>query len=171
MTEATGWITATLSIQELGLQVFGPDVDCTACKSMVPYAESVENADLLGFAHIAEGVGCIDCHGSDQTRQAHEEAIPGESVKPLRIQDEFCLGCHLENQHSSYEELAERTANYEIGGEVYNPHAPHPDTAEVEAVPCWRCHSVHKESHLVNGCYAGCHHQRNFENCNTCHKE
>lgn len=176
MTEAAGWTAGALTVQELGLQVFEPNMDCTSCKSMTPYVESLENQELSAGVHAAEGLVCIDCHEQDELETTHLEAKPGTRVRALKVSDEFCLGCHVENEHSSYEQVIERTKDFVTEGQNVNPHDPHPEGMSEQyqvydrQFDCSQCHKMHQQLLPIEGCYT-CHHERTVEKCSDCHKQ
>jgi len=137
---------------------------------MAPYAESLENPDMLGFSHTAEGLACVDCHELEQLTQLHAQAVPGDRVTVLMIENDLCFDCHIENEHTSNEQVAERTADYVIEGELLNPHDPHAALGKQEKplLNCASCHKMHKQSPLLNGC-KDCHHIGTYEACVNCH--
>jgi len=94
-------------------------------------------------------------------------------LKQKKYPDTFCLDCHVANQHSSYEQIIERTKDYTSdAGEKANPHNPHEGSESMasQQFPCSDCHRVHKTSPLIKHCY-GCHHAENLEPCKACHAE
>ena len=161
-----GWTTEVTRTAEI--QVWDPAMDCTACKSMVAYVDSLEDANLMGNAHAEEGLVCLDCHEQEATKQVHEAAVPGR-VKARKVNNEFCFDCHLDNQHTSYEEVIERTKDYTVDEEQVNPHAPHEGLEAVAELQCSDCHQMHEESPLINYCYS-CHHLGALASCSTCHE-
>jgi cytochrome c nitrite reductase small subunit len=165
-----GWTVPVSVTAEI--DVWDPDMDCTACHVMDPYLESLEDPDLLAYAHAEEGLSCLDCHDEEELRQIHEEAVPGKPIRARTVDNEFCFDCHVENEHTSYEQLIERTKDYVLDGQQINPHDPHAglESTEYNLGPyeCYRCHQMHEEYPPIEGCY-DCHHQRNFENCSACH--
>lgn len=163
-----GWTKAT---QTLKIQVWSPDTDCATCHTMTPYANSLKDTNLLASAHAKQGLACKDCHTDQQAlQQAHEKAVPGQEVKPLQVDNQVCFGCHVTNQHTNWEQVIQRTADYVIDGKKINPHNPHPAGADVEELQCFVCHSMHEQSPLITGCY-GCHHVQDFRKCGECHAE
>jgi cytochrome c nitrite reductase small subunit len=163
-----GWTTEAM--QTLDIQVWSPDVDCAACHSMAPYVESLQDTNLLAYAHAQERLSCTDCHTDEAAlQQAHEEAVPGTPVETLRVSMRDCFACHVANQHTNYEEVIVRTTDYVIDGQNINPHAPHPSTAGVPQIECSECHKMHEDSPLIDGCY-GCHHTGTVESCGACHE-
>jgi cytochrome c nitrite reductase small subunit len=163
----TGWITAT--------EVFDwwePDMDCGYCHVMESYTESLEDATLLAYAHAQEEMVCLDCHEQEVLEEVHREAEAGVTRLTVRkfSMEESCLDCHVTNEHTSYEEVIERTEGYIIDGKEINPHDPHAgvEGSEQELFECYSCHRMHKESSGINYCY-GCHHAGTFENCSVCH--
>ena len=99
-------------------------MDCTTCHSMEPYVQSLEDSNLLAYTHVQEGLECEDCHEQEAIRQTHEEIVPGTRVRPLRVANEFCFDCHVDNEHTSYEQVIERTMDYTVDGQQINdPHA------------------------------------------------
>jgi nitrate/TMAO reductase-like tetraheme cytochrome c subunit len=164
-----GWtIPVSLTAQ---IDVWEPDMDCTVCHVMDPYVESLDNADLLAYAHAQEGLQCLDCHTDlEELRQAHEEAVAGTGIRRLRFDVDFCFDCHIPNEHTSYAEVIALTQDYIINDENINPHDPHPGSEEVGQLECYYCHQMHRQSPLIEGCYS-CHHERNFQKCSVCHGE
>jgi len=124
--------------------------------------DALENPDFLGYAHAQEDLTCFDCHDEEETKQMHEEGTLVASLMPAKVKNDFCLGCHVENEHTSWEQIMERTADYTLDGEYINPHDPHPNNPEVGELQCSTCHRNHSESLLIEGCY-GCHHERVFD--------
>lgn len=163
-----GWTTKVS--QTLDIQIWSPDMECTVCHTMAPYVDSLENPNLLAYTHAQQGLKCQDCHtDAAALQQAHEKAVPGEPVKPLRVSMDTCLGCHAANQHTSWDQVIARTQDYVIDGKNINPHAPHPESAGVAQTKCSECHMMHQESPLLNGCYT-CHHMGTVESCGACHE-
>jgi hypothetical protein len=152
-------------------------MDCTVCHTLSSYAlgsytyeESRQNPDLLAYAHAQEQLQCSDCHDPAVLDETHKPPYAPFTV--TRFEDDFCFDCHVENEHGSYEQIIERTADYVILGENINPHDPHPDKEKVGELPCYTCHLNHRESLPENGCFSSsCHHERTFEKCSTvgCH--
>ena len=143
-------------------------MDCTVCHVMVPYVESLEDSNLLAYPHAQEGLACLDCHELEAVGQVHEEAVAGRPVTERTVDMQFCFDCHVANEHTSYEQVIERTTDYMIDEQNINPHDAHPGSEVVGQVECRYCHQMHKESPLINGCYT-CHHERTFQSCITCH--
>jgi hypothetical protein len=167
-----------------------------AASNRSSYEASMSNPDLLAWAHAEEGLECLDCH-TWQAERLNADAVASGSGSQRATETGFCLDCHVDNEHASYEQVMERTRDFIMSAafladegapaeEVIagtaeliiedrniNPHDPHPDTTEVEEIGCWRCHKIHRESPLVDGCYAGCHHYHIFTNCTSsgCHGE
>jgi len=161
-----GWTTPVTTTAEV--QVWAPDMDCTACHVMDPYFASLQDTNLLAYAHAQEGLECLDCHNDlEALGQAHEGAVPGAPVKALRVEMQFCFDCHVANEHTSYEQVIELTADYTIEDQRINPHDPHPGL-EVPLTECRYCHRMHEESPLIEGCYS-CHHKHTFQSCSECH--
>jgi cytochrome c nitrite reductase small subunit len=155
-------------IHEPSTIAWSPDTDCALCH-LVPQVESLEDSNLLAYAHAQEGLECLDCHSDlEALGQAHEGAVPGAPVTRLAVKMDFCFDCHVPNEHTSYEEVIELTADYIIRDQNINPHDPHPSSEEVGQLQCSNCHGMHKESALTNGCYS-CHHSGTLESCIECH--
>jgi hypothetical protein len=132
--------------------------------------QSLEDGNLLAYTHAQEGLECEDCHEQEAIRQTHEEIVPGARVRPLRIANEFCFDCHVDNEHTSYDQVIERTADYVIEGQLINPHDPHVNAeGYVPQSDCRDCHQMHRESSPIDGCY-DCHHSGTFDSCGTCHE-
>ena len=190
-----GWTTEVTRTAEI--QVWDAAMDCTVCKSMVPYAESLDGTNLLAYAHAEEGLVCLDCHEQEATKQVHEEAVPGKWIKPLKVEMQVCFDCHVENEHNSYAqviarttdytmstavvdnehasyvEILERTTDFVIEDRNINPHDPHADVEGMsEQYECHLCHQMHEESPLIDGCYS-CHHSGSLASCSTigCHEQ
>jgi hypothetical protein len=169
-----GWTTEVT--QPLDIKVWAPDMDCTTCHSMEPYVQSLEDSNLLAYAHAQEGLECEDCHEEAVLQEVHEAAKPNPLALGLlqrKFSDDLCLDCHIANEHTSYEEIAERTKDYTVDGEKVNPHDPHASVegAEQGQFECYYCHKMHKRSPGIDYCYNACHHEGNFKNCSTsgCH--
>jgi hypothetical protein len=167
-----GWITATQPTTQ-ALEWWDPDMDCTFCHFMAPYTESLQDATLLANAHAQEGLVCLDCHELAVLQQVHKGADAGTTELTQReSSNEFCFGCHVPNEHTSYEEIIERTEDYSVDDEKVNPHDPHAgvEGSDQKQFECYGCHKIHKKSPGINYCY-GCHHERTFENCSNagCH--
>ena len=163
-----GWTTELTTSAEV--QVWAPDMDCTACHVMDPYFDSLQDTDLLAYAHSEEGLACLDCHEVEALEQVHEEAVPGTRIKGRKVENEFCFDCHLANEHTSYDQVIERTKDSILENQEINPHDPHAGVEGMEQIECYRCHQMHEESPLVRGCYTGCHHS-GLQSCNNCHGE
>ena len=160
-----GWTTEVTPTAEV--EVWAPDMDCSACHVMDPFFESLQDTNLLAYAPAQEGLECLDCHELAVLEQVHEEAVPGAPVAQLRVDMQFCFDCHVPNEHTSYEQVIELTADYIIDDQNINPHDPHAGLEQPQ-VECRYCHKMHKESPLIKGCYS-CHHAGTFESCSTCH--
>ena len=148
------------------MAAWSPDTDCALCHVTVSYVESLEDTDLLAYAHAQEGLDCLDCHELAVLEQVHEGAVAGTPIRALRVENEFCFDCHVANEHTSYEQVIGRTEDYIIEDQEINPHDPHAGL-EQQQVECRYCHKMHKESPLIGGCYA-CHHA-GLQGCSTCH--
>ena len=159
----TGWITATQV-----LEWWDPDMDCAYCHVMASYTESLQDANLSAYTHAQEELVCLDCHELAVLQQVHEGAVAGIPIKERKFEMDFCFDCHLPNEHTSYEEIIERTEDYTVGDQKINPHDPHVGVEGMEQLECNYCHKVHKESPLINGCYS-CHHSGTLQNCSACH--
>ena len=105
--------------------MWAPDMDCTACHVMDPYFESLQDSNLLAYAHAQEGLACLDCHELEAVEQVHEEAVAGTSIKERKVEMDSCFECHVANEHTSYAQVIERTKDYIIDDEKINPHDPH----------------------------------------------
>ncbi len=161
-----GWTTEVTTTAEV--QVWAPDMDCSVCHVMDPYFDSLQDPNLLASAHAQQGLSCLDCHEVEAVKQVHEEAVPGTDIKGKTVEMQFCFDCHVASEHTSYEEIIARTADYVIDDQNINPHDPHPGSEEVAQLQCSICHRMHEESPLINGCY-GCHHSGTLESCIDCH--
>jgi hypothetical protein len=167
MATGPGWTTEVTRTAEM--DVWEPDMDCSVCHVMDPYLESLEDTSLLAYAHAQEGLDCLDCHNDlEEVEQLHEEAVPGKRIRGKTVEMQFCFDCHLDNEHTSYEQVMARTEGYIIEDMEINPHNPHPDPETVKPIECSTCHQMHEESPLVTACYS-CHHSDTLENCSVCH--
>jgi len=168
-----GWTTEVTTTAEV--QVWAPDMDCAVCHIMDPYFDSLQDTNLLAYAHAQEGLECLDCHEAEAVEQVHEEAVAGRPIRPRMVEMALCLDCHVANEHTSYEQVIGRTTDYIIEDQNINPHDPHVglESGQEDLGPyeCNVCHKVHEESPLINACYS-CHHRDPFESCfTTCHPD
>lgn len=166
-----GWTTEVTRTAEVA--VWSPDMDCSVCHVMVPYMESLEDTNLLAYAHAQEGLECLDCHEEAAVKQMHEEAVAGRPVTEQTVDNEFCFDCHVANEHTSYEQVIGRTKDYTVDVIRNNPHDPHPglESAQDDLGPyeCSSCHKMHTASPLLGYC-TDCHHAVTRENCQAeCH--
>jgi len=162
-----GWTTEVTRTAEI--DVWDPDMDCAVCHVMDPYFDSLQDTSLMAYVHAQEGLECLDCHNDlEAVEQVHEEAVPGKRIVGKTIENEFCFDCHLDNEHTSYEEVMGRTEGYIIEDLEVNPHDPHPNPETVKPIECANCHQMHEESPLITACYS-CHHSGTLENCSVCH--
>ncbi|HUW95406.1 MAG TPA: ammonia-forming cytochrome c nitrite reductase subunit c552 [Anaerolineae bacterium] len=166
VARAVGWTTEVTRTVEVDL--WAPDMDCTVCHSMDPYFESLQDSNLLAYAHAEEGLVCLDCHEVEAVEQVHEEAVAGTPIRAKRVDNEVCFDCHVANEHTSYAEVIGRTTGYVIDDQNINPHSPHTALDETGQYECSLCHQMHVESRLIKGCYT-CHHEKTFESCTSCH--
>jgi cytochrome c nitrite reductase small subunit len=146
LSTGPGWTTEVIT--PTGVAVWTPDMDCTVCHTMTSYVESLKDTNLLAYAHAQQGLECLDCHADQEAvKQVHEAATAGEPVAELKVSMEFCFDCHVGNEHTSYEQIRERTTDWvsEVGA---NPHVAH------STLQCSACHKNHQES--VDFC-ADCH--------------
>ena len=133
-----GWTTEVTRTAEV--QVWAPDMDCTACHVMDPYVDSLQDPNRLAYAHAQEGLACLDCHELEAVEQVHEQAVAGTSIEERKVEMDVCFDCHVPNEHTSYEEIIKLTSDLEseVGA---NPHDSH--YGEME---CRICHKMHKQS-------------------------
>jgi nitrate/TMAO reductase-like tetraheme cytochrome c subunit len=149
------------------MAAWSPETDCALCHQE-PEVESLEDTNLLAYAHAQEGLVCGDCHSDlEALQEVHEAAVPRAPVEDLTVEMSFCFDCHVPNEHTSYEQIIELTADYIIGEKNINPHDPHAGLDEPE-IECRVCHQMHNESTLTTGCYS-CHHAGTLESCSVCH--
>ena len=150
---------------------------CAVCHIIRPYYESWKNSVPLANAHAQAEVACLDCHPQTLEEQMRELTmyVKEDYETPLRTRRmpmEFCLDCHMDNEHTSYEQVMERTKDYIIEGDNINPHDPHPGLA-MPQFECRVCHKMHQESPEIEYCY-GCHHEGQFpKGCEAsgCHED
>jgi cytochrome c nitrite reductase small subunit len=168
-----GWTTEVTRTAEVA--VWAPDMDCTACHVMDPYFASLQDSNLLAYAHAQQGLECVDCHDPIELETIHEQAVAGRPVTAKTVANEFCFDCHVTNEHTSYEQVIERTQDYPLDSVVTNPHDPHEGVESDEyglgPYQCTTCHKMHEESPLTNYCLT-CHHTTNFlQSCSSegCH--
>ena len=98
-----------------------------------------------------------------------------DAKKPAKITKDQCLECH-----GPFEKVIQANAKFKVSEEeTVNPHKYVPHDSQ-DAPECTECHLVPHAIPLqdksavekpkdVDFCYAGCHHMRNFQPCNTCH--
>ena len=149
---------------------FNPNADCATCHP-ASYAQSMKEATLLAYAHAQENLVCLDCHEAEALTQLHEGVGTDTSkLKVRRYGNEFCFDCHVPNEHTSYQQVIERTVDYTVDDLEVNPHNPHEGSEEMGQTQfdCNSCHQMHRESLGINYCY-GCHHAGVLE-CHTCHE-
>ncbi len=147
---------------------------CGICHLMDAYVESWQGSDLLAQEHGEEAVACLDCHEATIEEQVRELVVyvSGEFRVPLkerRYPAEECFACHLPNEHTSWQEVIERTRDYVVTGKVINPHDPHAGLEEMSQYECYSCHKMHRDSPGVNFCYT-CHHA-GLVSCSQCHED
>ncbi len=125
-----GWTTEVA--MPAGVAVWTPDMDCTVCHVMTPYVESLEDPDLLAYAHAQAGLTCTDCHSDlEALADAHVGAVAGSFVDPRTFDMDFCFGCHVPTPHTSDEAVVELTGDLDP-----NPHSG--------GVECYYCHQMHR---------------------------
>jgi cytochrome c nitrite reductase small subunit len=115
---------------------------CATCHIMEPYLESWQESDYGAHAHATQDVTCLDCHVPTLDQQVNELVVymQGDFTVPLeelQVSDEFCYDCHVDNEHSSYEEVVQLTADLEL-----NPH----DSHLIGELECDICHNMHRAS-------------------------
>lgn len=116
-TEALGW---------------APDMDCSTCHVMVPYLESVRDANLLVYVHAKKGLTCLDCHELAVLQQVHKRYTPNTtSLQERKFPTDFCLRCH-----GSYKKVLQLTEGLDP-----NPHDSH-----YGEMRCGACHKMHRPS-------------------------
>jgi cytochrome c nitrite reductase small subunit len=150
---------------------------CATCHLMDPYLESWQTPGFGAQVHAEEGLACLDCHEPTVQQQMNELVVylQGDFRDPLKERkfgNEFCFDCHVDNEHTSYEEVTARTEDYTIDDELVNPHSPPHEAGEGtgEQPDCRVCHKMHQESPGTNYCF-GCHHTGTFRACTQCHEE
>jgi hypothetical protein len=161
---ATGWVGATLAVE------WSPDVECAICHPA--HLESLQDTYMLVGFHAQQGLTCLDCHDAVALQNLH--AGVGADTSQLKERwylSDFCVGCHVPNEHTSYQQIIDRTEDYTIDDEEVNPHNPHEGSELMgqEQFPCYYCHKMHNASPGIEGCY-GCHHERTLESCTVCHE-
>jgi cytochrome c nitrite reductase small subunit len=171
LSSGAGWTTeVTLPA---GVAVWTPDMDCTVCHVMDPYVESLDNPDLLAYAHAQQGLECLDCHEPIELQTIHEQAVAGTPVKALTVDNQFCFDCHVTNEHTSWQQIIQRTEGYTVQQITVNPHDPHPGVEsnqdDLGPYECSSCHKMHETSALISYC-TDCHHSVPRESCRAeCH--
>ncbi len=137
---------------------------------------------------------CLECHEAETGKEAapadhqgltityclfcHTPAEGKDAVPPLPADanPDFCLGCH-----SPYEELIALTKDSLVDeeGVTGNPHGYIPHTS-TNIIACDACHDVHTlpvtpldeiPQASAQYCYRACHHEENFEPCQSCHED
>ena len=126
-------------------------------------------------------ISCQRCHPHTLDQTVNEIQVYLEKgYKRSALADKYssalCTGCH-----GSEAEVAQRTQNYLINGEVHNPHDAHAGVTATSTmggqsstapitIECYHCHSMHGESAGTDYCFS-CHHSQNFDPCDSCHNE
>ena len=173
------------------VQASMPDAE-TAAGYISPYEASMSNPDLLAYPHAQEGLECMDCHVKAEEVPAKftADGVAEERMTGMDV----CFDCHVDNEHTSYEQVIERTKDYvmlatfqadedtasnedmasqeDCAGAVQvileernvNPHDAHPDRAAVGDLECQGCHRIHEQSPLIDACYS-CHHNGTLLSC------
>jgi hypothetical protein len=151
---ATSCVMIVLVLASSGMWIWHsqPSFCGTVCHTpMAPYVASLSDGKSLASTHGEQNFACLDCHESNLGQQITEvgKFITGDYTVPLPSKDlatkDFCMrsGCH-----DSYEQLAEKTDDYDL---VFNPHESH-----YGELDCYQCHSVHKESEFYcTSCHQG----------------
>jgi len=161
------WMVVVASVVLIGIVAGGfwyheqPQF-CAVCHVMEPYLDSWEDSNpepLLANRHAQEDVACLDCHEATVSDQIHELVVfvKQDYRTPLMKRNypqSTCFECHLENEHTSYKEIASRTQDYRVDGDSINPHDTHLGEEE-----CYRCHRMHSTSYEIEYCYMSCHHE------------
>lgn len=150
------------------------DSDCVTCH--VDQGSSKEDSSTTAFVHAS--VECVVCHDdADGLAEVHEDVTTEDGIptrlKKTEVGEGVCLGCH-ESKHTSYEVLAEATADSvaltDENGLVVNPHDL-PESYGHDDIVCGSCHVMHADQEpsdkAMTTC-VGCHHENVFE-CGTCH--
>lgn len=147
---------------------------CSICHIMRSYVQGWQGSDYLIHAHAENNITCLECHEPTIQQQVQEviKFVKNDYQNPLRprrFSDDWCFRCH---EHGSREELIARTQDYTAGNTKVNPHDPHPNSAEVNTLPCYSCHRMHRASPGIEYCYS-CHHKGTFETCyqGGCHEK
>lgn len=79
----------------------------------------ISKDEYLGGKHIANGIGCADCHGGEENPESKGAVQP-------------CLDCH-----GGYSGMAEATQKEE---------GPNPHDSHEGEIPCNECHQPHQPS-------------------------
>ena len=152
---------------------WSPEADCGMCHT----AEAASREDASCTAALHASTACVVCHADASVLAARHEGVTSEDKMPKRLSKtevgaETCLSSSC---HSSYEELAKRTADYrglvDEEGTVVNPHDL-PASDSHSSLVCVDCHSMHvaedKPAENAMSKCESCHHEKVFA-CGTCH--
>lgn len=131
---------------------------------------------FLAHDHAVRAVSCQNCHERTLDQSFHEIQVYSQdgyksSSLQVRYDSEECTVCHGNQQ-----DIAMRTENYIIDGEVHNPHNPHAnlavDDTNFNPNECYRCHEMHGDSLGTEYCIS-CHHTGEFIACSSsgCHDD
>ena len=171
-----------------------PDAEAVA-SYISTYEVSMSNPDVLAYPHAQEGLGCVDCHLSRAEEAIAKFTADGSAEERMTGMD-VCFDCHVDNEHTSYEQVIERTKDYvmlatfqadedttsqeDCAGAVQvileerniNPHDAHLNRAAVGDLECQGCHRIHEQSPLIDACYS-CHHNGTLLSCSLsdCHPD
>jgi len=124
-----GWTTEILATAEI--DIWAPDMDCSACHVMDRYLDSLQDPDLLAYTHARQGLECLDCHDAEEVKRLHEESAVGTVITPASFEMDFCFACHVPTPHTTDEAVVELTEDLDP-----NPHAG--------GIECYLCHQMHR---------------------------
>ncbi len=149
---------------------------CGLCHMMDPYLESWESSDWLARTHAEEDIACLDCHEATIQQQVQELylTVTNQYSVPLRERQfpmEMCVECHEDGSYEASLTAAGQEVNPHNTIDLANSNAPH--ESGQGRVECYNCHKMHRPSKELEYCYSVCHHERNWESCDSlgCHVE
>jgi hypothetical protein len=114
---------------------------CATCHVIKPYVESWNSSDFLDHKHEQAMISCTECHQlTGQQKSRNVTAFKNKKYKsPLEEREygnELCFRCH-----GSYQDIRQRTQDYQAKGLSRNPHESHYGDMD-----CNMCHKMHRTS-------------------------
>src|SRR5438105_12224814 len=145
---------------------------CVECHSVMDGATQQPALLIKNDVHIANGLGCADCHGGDRTSDDPTVAMSkakGFVGKPARTDiPKFCARCHSDPNFMRKFRPQQRVDQFELY--QTSIHGKRLATGDVTVATCVDCHSVH-DIRAVKDALAPVHPLRLPETCARCHTD